>query len=487
MLSIGAARASADDAVPLEPSRIVAEVAAQNPTVRAALLEVQQAQQIVLAEEGSYGFVLNLEASVDAGKTPSLSSMGVLLPSSRTYRVGATISRQLPFGMNVALSLDGQRFQRNAQIVPSSSDTVQIGPGYGLNLGLDVTQSLLRGFGTSVGWGDRDIARLDAKRQDLEALATASTAMADALVGYYELWYAERALVIENDALALAERQHAEALERVRLGALSEVDALELEAQVASLAEQVVVKEGDIAARRDALLRLLGVGRERGTTPSYTATEAPAVDLDTNVSASVENALAGSPEIAALDAAIDSAERAARIAGDALRPRLDLSLSVAAQGLGDRDAVAALSQVGRFQAVHATAGVVYEMALDTAPQRAERTRARLAVQVAEQRRAEAAERIASDVRTQVTALESARRRATLAETSVRVARRLAEAQTERLGLGTVTVTQVLEASNNLREAELRSARALVDASVAAVQLDRLTGMLATRYAAVLLP
>jgi outer membrane protein TolC len=481
------AGAAADEGVPIDPSVIVAEVAAQNPSVRAALLEAQRAAQSVIAEEGRYAFVLQLEGNADAGRTPSLSSMGVLIPSSQTYRLGASISRQLPFGMNIAVSLDGQRFQRNAQIVPSSSQTVQIGPGYGLGLSLDVTQSLLRGFGSDVGWADRDLARLDAKRVDLETMQTASLAIADALTGYYELWYAEQALSIERGALALARRQHEEALARVQLGALSEVDALELEAQVAALAEQVVMKEGDVAARRDAVLRLLGVGRERTTTPAYTAVEAPLGDADIDVAVSVENALAGSPEIAALDAAVESAERAARVAGDALRPRLDLSLSVTAQGLGDRDVAAAFSQVGRFQAVRAVAGVVYEMSLDTGPQKAERTRARLAVQVAEQRRAEAAERVASEVRTQATAFDSARRRAELAETSVRVARRLAEAQTERLGLGTVTVTQVLEATNNLREAELRSARAAVDAAVATVQLDRLTGMLATRYAGALIP
>jgi outer membrane protein TolC len=287
--------AAANDGVALAPDHVVAEVAARNPTVRAALLEVRRAQQSVLAEEGRYGFVLGLQADVDVGRTPSLSSMGVLVPSSQNYHLGASITRALPFGMSVGLSLNGRRFQRNAQIVPSSSQTVQIGPGYGFDLTLDVTQSLLRGFGTAVGRADLDIARIDARRVDLEAAQAASAAIADALVGYYELWYAEQALSIENEALALAQRQHEEALERVRLGALSEVDALELESQVASLAEQVVLQEGTLAQRRDALLRLLGVGREMGTTPAYTATEAPSTDHDGSVEAAVENALAGSP------------------------------------------------------------------------------------------------------------------------------------------------------------------------------------------------
>jgi hypothetical protein len=73
-------------------------------------------------------------------------------PYSQALDLGAQISRATPWGMTVMARVDGIRNFRVTQATATSQTLSTIGPGYGFNAQLNVTQQLLRGFGTTVGY-----------------------------------------------------------------------------------------------------------------------------------------------------------------------------------------------------------------------------------------------------------------------------------------------------------------------------------------------
>jgi outer membrane protein TolC len=78
-------------------------------------------------------------------------------------------------------------------------------------------------------------------------------------------------------------------------------------------------------------------------------------------------------------------------------------------------------------------------------------------------------------------IASARTRLELAERTLDVARKQAEAERERYDLGAAIFVQVREAEEAVREADLRTTRARVDLVLAQLELDHLTGRLLERY------
>ncbi|MFN7699776.1 MAG: TolC family protein, partial [Deltaproteobacteria bacterium] len=135
---------------------------------------------------------------------------------------------------------------------------------------------------------------------------------------------------------------------------------------------------------------------------------------------------------------------------------------VGLHGLGYDDAGAALSQVASFAAFTAMVNLIYETPVEDARLRAEEERAGLGVDVAEERVAEARATIEQQVMALIEQRNAARRRISLAGTTVELAERSVEAERGRLEVGTRTPTALLAAQEELRSAQLRLRRARVD-------------------------
>jgi outer membrane protein len=131
--------------------------------------------------------------------------------------------------------------------------------------------------------------------------------------------------------------------------------------------------------------------------------------------------------------------------------------------------------------VSAHLGAVFELPLSSRLRDAEQQRALLALDAAEERLRAAELSIEAQARTQAARVAAARQRVALAQRTAEVARRLVEAERARFALGTTTPLQVLTAEDSLRSAELRVARAQVDARLASLALAHLTGELLSEH------
>ena len=330
--------------------RAADEAIAQSPTLQVAVLTARSAQRFVVEQEAFYQFMLQLDANGSVGNTPQLAFGAgppdpltglslptitrphtIIYPYSEQLDLGAQISRALPWGMTITGRVDGIRSLRAASLQAGSANIVTTGPGYGFNAQLTVSQSLLRGFGETVGYASLYQARADRAGFDATRDRTASGLLRDTLVAYWELWYAERALEIQHSAHDVIQRQRDDAQRRADLGALSGADVLTLEAQLAAIDTTIATAELTVANAGIVLARLLG-RREGAVLPS--TEPAPPHLSSVGTADAVSNAVDHAPEVIEARARIESARVTSTIAGQALMPVLNIGATFEVLGLG---------------------------------------------------------------------------------------------------------------------------------------------------------
>jgi outer membrane protein TolC len=487
-----APRAHAQDVLTMD--RAADEAIAQSPSLRAAVLAARSADRLVVENESLFQFMLQLDGTGSVGNTPQLvptfaldatghsipTGTGVVTyPYSQNVDLGAQLSRALPWGMTVTGRVDAIRSYRVQLPNAASSNLITIGPGYGFNAQLTVTQSFLRGFGETVGWAPLYQARADRAGLDATRDQAASALLRDTLVAYWELWYAERAVEIQRSSRDVVQRQLDDANRRHELGALSGADLLTLETQVATA--ETAIAQAELARDTAALTlaRLLGRAGNGAALPS-TQPDPPRLSA-VSTSDAVRTALDHAPEVIAAAARIESARVTARTAGQALMPVLNASATFQVLGLGWDDVGQTFSNFGAFTAVQFLATLTYQTPLDDTQIHMEQERAQIAIEIAEQNAAAARAQAAADAETAVRADAAATRRLALTDHAVDVAQRALAAQEERLTLGSGLLVNVLTATQALRQAELDRARAEVDVQEARLRLLHLMGELLARF------
>ncbi len=463
-------------AQPVSDADVVRIALESNPTLRAALYDARRADSVVAREEARFGWILTLDGGVTRSETPQATTAGVTTSRSDTVGGGSEVGRAFEWGTAVAVRTDVSRRTSVFNPIATTSDRIEIGPTYGLGVQLTASQPLMRGAGSEIGTAPLRAALADRRASRAARDRVASEVLRDLLSAYWELWYASAALQVDQAALALARRHQGDAQARVENGTLAAVEVLSFDARVAILEETVAAAEVERTARALELGRLVGVPAQQAAAlvaPPASAPEAGSDDRSADDAA--RSAARRSAELTQVRAALDAARVDARVADDALRPRLDLEGWLLFSGLGDRDAVAPFEEVGRGSAVSAHVGAVFELPLSTAQRHAVAQGATLGVEAAEERLRAAELRIEAEARSLAARAEAARRRVGLAIRSVEASRRLAEAERERFALGTTTSLAVQTAEDDLRAAELRVARARVDARNASLALGHLTG------------
>jgi outer membrane protein TolC len=450
-----------------------------NPDYRASELDIKIANQDVLSAEGQYPYIYDANAGFTRSESPSIGpNDSVRSNVSRRYDVGTGIHRTFPFGTRAEVRVDGSRFENDVTTSTSFPDE-RSGIGYTVTGRAEVTQPLLRGFGTTVGEAQLRASRVSRSLTEKTYRKLTSQLVRDVLSSYWELWLATESVQIEQAALDLAKRQEQEAVARVQGGALSLAELLTFQTRVAELEESVVA--ADVLKRQRSLELGQLIGSSDDSTPQFVAaTEPPNVGA-TATRADVEAALrSGSLELAEAEARVRLARTQAEAAGDSSRPRLDLSGFVQTTGVSER-VPRAFERAGRMGWITTGVTATFEMPLDNAQLNAARTKALLQVRRAETSLKTARDGILATATLAVTNETAAHQRFALAERTLAVAQRAWEAEKARFELGNSIPITVQQAEDGLRRARLRVAQARVDLAQAQLAVLHLAGKLVERY------
>ncbi len=465
----------------LSAEEAVRRAAAQNPGLKGAILDTQAARQAVEAEEGARDPVFS--ASITGNYTESAGTTAAgdsVMTNEKGLAAKAALRYTTDVGTQLEVGTSGDASWRSG-----ASPSLTNEPTYTALAYLSARQPLLRGAGTDANLAPQVQAEAAATAAELEERATASATALEVLNAYWELWYADEALGVQEAALETATKQLADARARQEeLGTASKVDVLQFQSNLASIKDALSQAETNRSSRAIELGRVLGMQPSAARSLDASG-DLPAFGALRGADDLVRRAEERSHELAALRANLDASRSRVSSAEDADQVRLDLFTTVSAGMIwADRDTTG-VGLLGGRPAFSVVGGIELELPVGGGRASADAARARTQLEAAETRYQERALAITSEVGTLHGSVAAARAQVDLAAETARVAAELAEAERQRLILGTTTSSEVVKAEQSLREAELRRLRAEVNAVTTRYRLENATGDLISRFGDVL--
>jgi len=220
----------------------------RNPNLLIQRLDPAVARSYADEQRAAFDPTLTISATRDESKTQRFLGAQPVpfeMTSERT-QYSAGLSETLPTGTSISV---------DASINGSTSSIYE--PQYSGNLGVTVTQSLLRGFGVGPNMADLRSARLDLEISRSELKGMAERLLADTEHAYWALYLAAEENLIQQESLRLANRQLDESLERVAVGKLPELELAAVRAEAAKRQGALIDAQSRYEQARLDLLYLL--------------------------------------------------------------------------------------------------------------------------------------------------------------------------------------------------------------------------------------
>ncbi len=388
----------------------------------------------------------------------------------------------------------GQTISANFNVNRTSGDGFPAPTLFG-SLNISVTQPLLQNRTNIQARGPLMIARTQLLITTDKSEATIGNTVANAARQYWTAVQARDNINVGQQNVSLAQKSYNHDKQALDLGALAKLDIYQSETQVAERNRDLVFAQHTYRAALDALRRLIGAD----LTPALRETE---IVLDDDASAiperssilPFEEALAKAtharPELRAADRATSVDDLNARIAHDALTPRLDLSVQGGATGPSfNQPSVAsgATAPPVSFPGLGTTLGQVlafdypsYGFGLQlTFPFRNSSAQASLSDALVNRARDQYTKRqvqqqIIYDVRQAIDAIDLADASIQAAMRARDLAQKNAAAEQQKYELGTITAFEVLDSQSRLASSESALLNAYVTYQQAYVDYQRST-------------
>ncbi len=409
---------------------------------------------------------------------PFSSLQGAPIVSSLTQTTQMAYQQVLPTGTNFQASFNASKVSTN-----NSFNTVN--PSLATTLEFTVTQPLLRNFGLFPNRAPILIAQRNLKQARANFTAEVNTIILQVVQDYWSVVLARENLDVQRKSLDEAQKSYDHDKKALSLGALPPLDIYRSESQVASRRVGVIQAEyalkqtadifrRDIAADLDPSFRALDLDLTDQPAPIG---DLPAVDIAT----ALARALANRPEFEVVREQLASDEFNIRLAHNSLKPDLELSGFYSGNGLNSSPAGVDIGLNGSlnqsFHFTYPTYGASLSLNL---PVRRHSAQANLADALVGRSRDQYQERrtnqsITLEVTNAVHALEQAK----LSMEAAKIARDLAQetlhADERKYELGAETVFFVLDAQNQLAQAEQNLIQAQVNFQLAVAAVDHATG------------
>lgn len=483
-------------AAPLEPVNVdprhaltveeaVRQALEKNPTLTASEQSLRGAREQVKAEQGRYPYSVVADGAFTRSESPQLrADDSVAASTMRTVDMSLALQKPFASGGLAEVRAAEQYFDRDILAV-TVSPFLPAPSGHATSVRASLTQPFLRGYGARVGEAELRAAQTSQRGAENTLERTRSALVRDVLTAYYEMWYAARALRIDEASLALARQQERQTAERVELGDLALSENLTFQTRSAELEESLVASRLTLRQRSITLAQLIGSVDDTGalnTSGQWVPTSEPSVPAVAPSLDIIERAIADdSVELAEFEAQLRTAEVRAEVAGDAARPRVDATAYVQSNGVSTT-LPNAWARVAGLDWWTAYVGVNVELPTDMSRQHALFAQANANVASLRAQLSATRQRIAADAITALETAKAARDRLASAERTLAIAERAHAAAVGRFELGQTAAISLQQAEEDLRRARLRVTRARVDIAQQQAQLDHLSGSLTQRYA-----
>jgi outer membrane protein len=411
---------------------------AQEPIRRITLTEaIQRANQVQPSVVSAVGTVHNAEARKRA-------SIGSFLPN-------LTLSGSV-----------GDFYSEGARIDPSTGQLVTSGStNRSVNTNINSSLDLFAGFRRT---SERRAANANQESADAGLVSARFNQQLTTTNTYFDVLAAEQLLRVRQASVRRAEEQLNVSVARLHAGRGIRPDSLRSLVTLGNAQLQLLTAQTQLAVAQANLGRLVGEDGPVGAVDDSALYQVmPAVDTN----AIRAEALAQAPSVRSAEAQARTARASIGVAKAAYFPSLSLSTSFSLNGsrqndynfLQQRQLNLSLSWpiFNRFQR---------EQSIASANSTAE---------LADANAAEARRQVLANVTAALAALDAARLRIGITQTSVQAAQEDLRVQQERFRLGAATIVEVLTSQEALNQAEVDSVNARFDYVRARAQLSALIG------------
>ncbi len=418
-------------------------------------------------------------ADTRAKSLPISSLQGAPLVSSLTQTTQMAYQQLFPTGTNFQTS-----FSANKSSLNSSFSTVN--PSLQTVIQFAVTQPLLRNFGLFPNRAPIYIAQRNLKQARANFTAEVSSIILQVVGDYWIVVFARENLDVQRKSLEEAQKSYDHDKKALSLGALPPLDIYRSESQVASRRVGVIQAEYALKQNADIFRRDIGADLDpaiRALDLDLTDQPAPAGDLPSmDIATALSRALATRPEFDAAREQLANDELTIRLAHNNLKPDLELSGFYSGNGLNSSPPppmdIGLTGSLGQsFHFTYPTYGASLSLTL---PVRRHSAQANLADALISRSRDQYQERrtnqsITLEVTNAVHSLEQAKLSMEAAKVAADLARDTLHADERKYELGAETVFFVLDAQNQLAQAELSLIQSQVNFQLAVAQVDHATG------------
>ncbi len=489
-LILSAGPALADDAVSV-PVASKARKAIPLPTGEKIELSLPQAIELTLQnvldldvaaynlEESKFGILAargafdpGIEIDLGATDTNTPTASRVQAPEKKTAYGNGFLTGLLPYGTTYTL---GWQNTRTDSVIPGFTT---INPTLSSNLGLNLTQPLLRNFGRTVNERFVVQARFGRDGSAYGFVIAVQTAIQTAENAYWDLVYAVENLKAKQEALKIATDLNRITRIKIDVGALAPIEIVQTEVTVAQREQDIITAEGLIGDAQDRLRRLLNVQSipdwNRPIVPTDRPSRASLSQAFTaDVNQGYETALRTRPEVKQALLTIESKKVTYAYSKNQLRPRLDLSGGYGLAGLGARSLVTnpdgttdqlnysdALSQIGSRDYPAWSLGLVFAIPIGNRTARGNAAIASADLELARTNFAITKANLNLEVRTAARGVDTGYRTVQAAAKARELAERNLDAEKKKFENGMSTNFQVASVANDLTTAVTNELQAI---------------------------
>jgi len=432
-----------------------------------------QIQQTFEQEElAVFDPLLNGEISPRRSVASRLSRAGSSTENSIVDSITGSVSLSKLFPSGTALDLEASTSYTDSSLY---SDTFTAN-----RLGLTVTQALLQGFDVRANLARVNQARLDTLISQYELRGFTEILLEQVESKFWDYALAQRQIEIYTDSLSLAEKQTAEAEERIRIGDLAETELAAAQAEMALRRENLINARSTLAKERLDLLRLLNpsgnIDWNRDIILEYDTTS-PDVRLD-DVEQRVAVAMKMRPDLNQARLQIQRGDLEVARTKNGLLPRLDTFISFGKTGYADTFNRATDNiDEDRYDA---TWGLVFEGSPINRSARAQHTRALAGRQQLREALENFSQLVQVDVRSAYIEVTRTQEQISATTATRNFQEEKLRAETEKFRVGKSTSLLVGQAQRDFVASQIAEIQAVANYLKALVALYRLEGSLLQR-------
>ena len=382
----------------------------------------------------------------------------------------------------------------------TNSTFATVNPSFTSGLTFSLSQPLLRRFGFFANRAPIIIAQRGVRQSRATFESQLNDTVQRVINQYWDVVQARKTLEVLKKSLELAEASYQRDKRALELGALPPLDIYRSESQVAQRKVPVIQAEYSLKQVENTLRQTIGADLDA---------RAGALDLDltdiadtngkleiVDLQESLANALKNRPEIDAQNQQLAIDDTNAKLAANNLRPDLSLSATYTSSGLGgvvfdNSTGTPVLVSNGGFSDSFSQIGgfsfPTYSMGLQLRfPIRNSAAAADLGTALVSKRRSiyqmrSLQQTISTEVKNAVHDLEQAELVITAAQTSRDLAAKNLAAEERKYQLGAQTIFFVLDAQNQLSQAEQSLVQAQISYQKALAEVDHATGSLLAKH------